>query len=162
MAKAKLLRIPQIGIVTADVDKMIKNYEEKLGIGPFHIVVDGDKGIGAQATNCKVHGKYQDYKVKVAVCDLEGLQIELVQPLDDLSIYAEHLKQHGEGVIQHIAIRVEDNAEFRKVMKEENVESTLKGDIDPKEGMSFEYFDTGALFGTAIELHDPEPVPDEE
>ena len=51
-----------------------------------------------------------------------------------------------------------DNAAFRTLMKEENVESILKGDVNPAEGESFEYFDCGELMGTIVELHDPEPV----
>lgn len=154
--------ITQIGIVTSDLEKMVKNYEKKLGIGPFQIVADGEKGIGAEATNVKVHGKPQDYKVRVACCKLGAVEIEIVQPLDEYSTYAEHLRKHGEGVINHIAIATEDkNAAFRKVMKANQVESILKGDFDPKEGESFEYFETGEMLGTQIELHDPEPVPDE-
>lgn len=157
-----ITQITQIGIVTADLEKMIKNYEEVLGIGPFEIVVDGEKGIGAEASNLKVHGKRQDFKVRVAVYKMGAVEIELVQPLDEYSIYAEHLRKHGEGVINHIAIKCPNHSKFRKIMKQENVESILKGDVDPKEGNSFEYFDTSKLMGTIVELHDPEPVPDEE
>ncbi len=154
----QITQITQIGIVTADLMKMKKNYEEVLGVGPFEIIVDGEKGIGAEAKNLKVHGKRQDFKVRVAVCQMGAVQIELIQPLDEYSIYAEHLKNHGEGVINHIAIKTADNAKFREVMKQENVESILKGDVDPNEGASFEYFDTSKLMGTIVELHDPEPV----
>lgn len=157
-AEKQITKITQIGLVTADLDKMAKNYEEKFGIGPFEVIVDGAKGIGAEADNLMVHGKRQDYKVRVAVCQLEGLEIEIIQPLDEYSIYAEHLKKHGEGVINHIAIVTPDNAGFRALMKEEGVESILKGDVDPAEGESFEYYDTSELIGTIVELHDPEPV----
>ena len=96
--------------------------------------------------------------MRVAVCQFGAIQIEIVQPLDEYSIYAEHLRKHGEGVINHIAIKCEDNAIFREVMIEQNVESILKGDVNPKEGASFEYYDTSKLMGTIVELHDPEPV----
>ncbi|MCC8149972.1 MAG: VOC family protein [Lachnospiraceae bacterium] len=154
----KVTQITQIGIVTADARKMIQNYEEKLGIGPFQIVVDGEHGIGAEAKELWVHGKPQKFKVLVAVCQLEALEIEIIQPLDEYSIYAEHLRKHGEGVINHVAIATPDNAEFRKVMRAENMESILKGNVDPAEGKSFEYYDTSEMIGTIVELHDPEPV----
>lgn len=155
----KFNQITQIGIVTSDLEKMIKNYEEKMGIGPFKVIVDGNKGIGAEAKQLWVHGKETKFKVMVAVCQLGAVEIEIIQPLDDLSIYAEHLKKHGEGVINHIAIRSDDeNVVFRKVMKAENVESMMKGNVDPNEGMSFEYFDTTQMLGTIIELHDSKPV----
>ena len=160
MAEKQITQITQIGIVTANLEKMKKNYEEKFGIGPFEIVVDGAHGIGAKANNLKVHGKLQDFEVLVACCQLGALEIELIQPLDDKSIYAEHLRKHGEGVINHIAVMTPDNAKFRRLMKQENVESILKGDVDPAEGESFEYFDCGEMIGTIVELHDPKPVED--
>lgn len=156
--KQHITQILQIGIVTADLEKMKKNYEDVLGIGPFEIVVDGRRGIGAEAKNLMVHGKRQDFKVIVACCQMGAVQIELIQPLDEFSIYAEHLRKHGEGVINHIAIKTSDNTEFRQIMKEKGVESILKGDVDPKEGQSFEYFDTSELIGTIVEMYDPEPV----
>lgn len=159
-AKQEITQITQIGIVTADLKKMIKNYEEVLGIGPFEIIVDGDNEIGAEAKNLKVHGKPQNFKVLVAACQLGAVQIELIQPLDEYSIYAEHLRKHGEGVINHIAIVSPNNASFREVMKMHNIESILKGDVDPDQGESFEYFDTSELIGTIVEMHDPEPVND--
>lgn len=161
MKEKQITRITQIGIVTGDLKKMAQTYEEVFGIGPFEVIVDGAHGIGAKAENLTVHGKPQDFEVLVAVCQLEGLEIELIQPLDDKSIYAEHLKKHGEGVINHLAIRTPDNQKFRKLMKEQQVESMMKGDVDPAEGNSFEYFDAGELIGTILELHDPAPVKDE-
>ena len=50
------------------------------------------KGIGAPATNTKVNGKRVDFDVKVAICMLDGFELEIIQPMDDKSIYAEHLK----------------------------------------------------------------------
>lgn len=157
--KQAFTQVTQIGIVTADIDRMIESYEKKLGIGPFQVVVDGEKGIGAEAKNLMVYGKPQEFKVKVACCQLGAVEIELIQPLDGFSIYAEHLRKHGEGVINHIAIATDDgNEQFRKVMREEHMPSILKGDVDPNEGQSFEYFDCTELMGTIVELHDDEPV----
>lgn len=153
--KKVFTKITQICMVTSDIQKMIKNYEEKLGIGPFQIVVDGERGIGDPAENLTVYGKRQDFKVIVASCQLGEVEIELVQPLDDLSIYSDHLKKHGEGVINHISFVTEDeNKSFRKVMMEEGVVSIMTGDTDLEKGQSFEYFDSGEFMGTIVELHD--------
>ena len=83
----QISKITQIGMVTADLDKMVKYYEEMLGVGPWTVVADTKKGIGAPATNTKVNGKRVDFDVKVAICMLDGFELEIIQPMDDKSIY---------------------------------------------------------------------------
>ena len=158
---AKMTKITQIGMTTANLEKKIANFA-KVGVGPFEIVVDTLNGLGAPATNTRYFGVPTVNDVRVAICILDGLEIELIQPMDENGTYAEHLRTHGEGYIHHLAILTDDNAGFRKIMKAEGVRSEWKGDVDPELGMSFEYFDTRDLLGFCIELHDPEPVPDEE
>ena len=158
---AKMTKVTQIGMTTANLEKKIANYE-KVGVGPWEIVVDTQKGLGAPASNTKFRGVPTDIDVRVAICVLDGLEIELIQPMDDKGTYAEHLRTHGEGYIHHLAIATDDNMGFRKIMKAEGCPSEWKGDVDPKLGMSFEYFDTRDLLGYIIEMHDPEPVQDEE
>ena len=82
----QISKITQIGMVTADLDKMVKYYEEMLGVGPWTVVADTKKGIGAPATNTKVNGKRVDFDVKVAICMLDGFELEIIQPMDDKSI----------------------------------------------------------------------------
>ena len=92
---------------------------------------------GAPASNTKYFGVPTDRDVRVAICVLDGLEIELIQPMDEKRIYAEHLRTHGEGYIHHLTITTDDNAGLRKIMKEEGIRSEWKGDVDPKLGMSF-------------------------
>lgn len=154
---AKINKIIQVGIATYDLEEKIKNFE-KVGIGPFQIVVDTQKGLGAPASNTKYFGEPTEIDVRVAVCNLDGLEIELIQPMDEKGSYAKHLREIGEGCIHHLGIQADDNAGFRQIMKDEGVRSEWKGDVDPKLGVSFEYFDTRKLLGFCIEMFDPEPV----
>jgi len=154
---AELTKIIQIGIVTSDLEKRIANFA-KVGIGPFNLAVDTTKGLGAPASNTKYFGVPTDIDVRVAVCVLDGLEIELIQPLDEKGTYAEHIRKHGDGCIHHLGIKTDDNAGFRKIMKVEGIRSEWKGDVDPALGMSFEYFDTREMLGFCIEMFDPEPV----
>ena len=158
---AKITKVTQIGMTTANLEEKIANLA-KVGIAPFEIVVDTQKGLGAPASNTKYFGVPTDIDVRVAICMLDGLEIELIQPMDDKGTYAEHLRTHGEGYIHHLAIKTDDNMGFRQIMKAEGIRSEWKGDVDPELGMSFEYFDTRDFLGFCIEMHDPEPVPDED
>ena len=73
-----------------------------------------------------------------------NVQLELIQPLDEYSDYARHLKEHGEGHIHHISI-LTDNQAFRETMAERGIASVMKGHVAGVE--TFEYFDTGRELG---------------
>jgi hypothetical protein len=146
----QLNNITQIGIVTGDLYQMIRRYEEHYGVGPWEIF-DGNIGFKDEAENLTVYGKRQDFKVSLALCTVGNVQIEIIQPLDEYSDYARHLKKHGEGVIHHISV-ITDNDAFREKMKERKIGSVMRGDVIGVE--TFEYFDTGEDLGVKIEIHD--------
>ena len=149
---AKIENITQIGIVTGDLYKMVRHYEEHYGVGPWEIR-DGTEGFEKEAEELTVYGKRQDFKVSLALCMAGNVQLELIQPLDEFSDYAYHLKRHGEGVIHHISI-ITDNAAFRETMRERGVASIMRGHVVGEE--TFEYFDTGEELGVKVEIHDLE------
>lgn len=155
---AKITKILQIGMVAKNLEERIAKYE-KVGIGPWKVNVDSQKRLGAPASNTRFRGELIDLDVRVAHCMLDGLELELIQPMDDKGPYAEHLRLHGEGYIHHLCIAADDNKELRKVMKAENCPSEWKGDVDPDLGPSFEYFDTRDFLGFFIEILDRTPVP---
>lgn len=149
---SEIRNITQIGIVTSDVYAMADRYEKLYGVGPWEIR-DGKKGFKDEAEDLMVYGKRQDFKVSLALCMVGNVQLELIQPLDEYSDYANHLKQHGEGVIHHISI-ITDNDDFRKTMEVRGIPSIMKGHVVGVE--TFEYFDTGKELGYKVELHDLE------
>lgn len=146
----KINNITQIGIVTSDLYKMVKCYEENYGVGPWEIF-DGNIGFKDEAENLTVYGKRQDFKVSLALCTVGNVEIEIIQPLDDYSDYAMHLKKHGEGMIHHISV-ITDNDAFRNKMEDRKIRSVMRGDVIGVE--TFEYFDTGEELGVKIEIHD--------
>lgn len=148
----KITNITQIGIVTSDVYAMVDRYQNVYGIGPWEIR-DGKKGFKDEAEDLTVYGKRQDFKVSLALCMAGNVQLELIQPLDEYSDYAKHLKEHGEGVIHHISI-ITDNDAFRETMKERGIASVMRGHVVGVE--TFEYFDTGRDMGVKVEIHDLE------
>ena len=113
---AEIKNITQIGIVTGDLYAMVDRYQKLYGIGPWEIR-DGKKGFKDEAEDLMVYGKRQDFKVSLALCMAGNVQLELIQPLDEYSDYARHLKEHGEGHIHHISI-LTDNQAFRETMAE--------------------------------------------
>jgi hypothetical protein len=96
-------KIVQVAFIVKSVDSAVKTYADIYGIGPWpiwefnsHIVND-----------MKMNGRRKDYRMKVAIIDIGDTQIELIEPLDDITIYSEYLKEHGEG-FHHLGWKVED------------------------------------------------------
>ena len=149
---AEIKNITQIGIVSGDLYAMVDRYQKLYGIGPWEIR-DGKKGFKDEAEDLMVYGKRQDFKVSLALCMAGNVQLELIQPLDEYSDYARHLKEHGEGHIHHISI-LTDNQAFRETMAARGIASVMKGHVAGVE--TFEYFDTGRELGVKVEIHDLE------
>src|SRR5665647_3983176 len=95
--------IDHIGIVVRDVEKIAANYADKFGIGPWTFYECGSDNI----MDMKVKEKKCQYSFKIALVYLGETGIELIQPLDDRSIYSEFLEKHGEN-LHHIGYIVED------------------------------------------------------
>lgn len=104
-------KIEQISIMVEDIDEVVRVFTDEYGIGPWLVVNFGkkenDDAFNKNAVDIKdtcLHGKYVgEYAAKIAVCDIEGFQIELLQPLDDRSLFSEFVRERGIGG-QHISI----------------------------------------------------------
>jgi methylmalonyl-CoA/ethylmalonyl-CoA epimerase len=88
----------QISIVVRDLDASLRTYVEDYGIGPWEIYAFGPDNVAPIAGAPPVDASW-----RIAVTMVGSVQWELVQPLDDRSIYAAFLAQKGEGV-HHVAV----------------------------------------------------------
>jgi methylmalonyl-CoA/ethylmalonyl-CoA epimerase len=127
-------KILQIGFVVRDLEKSVRNYWEVSGIGPWAFYTMDPSNM----LNTKVHGKDVKFSMKVALADLAGLQIELIQPLEGQNIYTEFLDEHGEG-IHHIACAVDDFDETIITLKKKGVNVIQEGITTA--GLGFAYLD---------------------
>ncbi len=93
----------QIGIVVRDIDAAIRRYEDDYGIGPWgvHQFKPGD------VKERREHGQPAEPSTRIATAMVGRVQWELIQPLDDRSIYARFLAERDEGV-HHIAVAAAD------------------------------------------------------
>ncbi len=89
----------QIGIVVRDLDAAVRRYVDDYGIGPWgvHLFKPGD------VKAWREHGQPIEPSTRIAAAMVGRVQWELIQPLDDKSIYAQFLAEKGEGV-HHIAV----------------------------------------------------------
>jgi hypothetical protein len=110
MAEKDFTQIVQIGIIVNNAKAAAENFRTLLGVGNWHYnSVDTKSGIGK---NFRAHNRSIEAKANIARTNLGMVEIELIEPLDDSSVYAEHLRDHGPG-LHHIMFETADYAQSR-------------------------------------------------
>lgn len=90
----------QIGIVVRDLAATVRRYEEEYGIGPWEFA----EASPSIAKDVVQEGEPLDRPTwRVATAMVGRIQWELIEPLDDKSLYARFLAEKGEGV-HHLAV----------------------------------------------------------
>ena len=92
----------QIGLVVRDLAASVRRYEA-FGIGPWKVQ---EFHIGA-AERFHQYGRPAEGAWRLATTRVGSVEWELIQPLDDESVYARFLAAHGEGV-HHIQVATPD------------------------------------------------------
>ena len=102
----------QIAIVVRDLERTMRTWWELLRIGPWNAYTLSPDIL----RDMHYRGAPARFGLRHAFAFRGELQIELVQPLEGPSIFADHLAEHGEG-LHHLGIYVPDHAhavsEFR-------------------------------------------------
>lgn len=152
-------KILQICVIVPNVKEYAKRYNDIFGIGPWKFYTFDDD----TTTNMEVNRKPVKYAMKLGLCDFFDVQLELIEPLDDLSIYSDFLKEHGPG-LHHIACGTTENYH-------DTIEKLGKMDIPFVQsgtdagGMDFGYVDIMRDLGLIVEMYNPPPnfvMPDPE
>lgn len=88
----------QISIVVHDLEETMRTYVDEYGIGPWEIYEFDPSDIAPLEGEERPGSAW-----RIAVTMVGSVQWELVQPLDDRSIYARFLAEKGEG-LHHVAV----------------------------------------------------------
>ena len=142
--------IVQIGIVVADAEAAARKYRELLGIASWSInQVDTERGVG---TGFRVLGKDSPTKAKIAWATVNGVEIELIEPRDDTSVYAEFLRSRGPGV-HHIMLGTEDFEGASAHLEDGGLALIAEGELQQSR---FQLFDGSAELGVVVEIAEGE------
>ena len=146
----------QIGIVVSDVNKAIECYRDLLQVKKWNInQVDTAIGKGG---NFHKNGKPIQTKAKIAWADFGKVELELIEPQDQYSIYSDFLKEHGPG-IHHVMLGTSNYATCLDHMDRQNIAAIGSGEL---QGTRFRMFDTQQLLGFICEIAEGDPlVPDQ-
>jgi catechol 2,3-dioxygenase-like lactoylglutathione lyase family enzyme len=146
--KFPLPGIAQIAIIVPNIDKAVKTYWERFGIGPWHHYTYGKPLVKRMTRN----GEPSEYKMKVALSYIGNMRIELIEPLEGDTVYKEFVEKHGYGV-HHLGVLTDDMQTSIKQAKECGIEMTQDGaGFGPDNDGHYAYLDTEELLGTTIEL----------
>lgn len=147
------VRLPapsHMGIVVKDLDEAIRYYDTLFGWGPFQV----------RATDLKrfpgfiFRGQPATGRFKVAIAQSGPMVIELFQPLEGESPYAEFARAKGEG-LHHLGFRVDDFDGAVAALSEEGMAPVFHG--KSPQG-SFAYSDTDRIGGVVFELLNFSPI----
>jgi hypothetical protein len=137
-------KLIQIAIVVRDIDKAMKNYYEKLGVGPWDVYTFAPPVLRENYYK----GKPSDSSWLLALAWMGDRQLELMQPLKGDGVISNFLKKKGEG-IHHIKEWVDDCAKAIEEYKKKGIEVVQCGKYDDDE---FYYLDTEPSLGIIYEI----------
>lgn len=117
--KPLLQALLQVGFVVRDLDQALEVFTGQLGAGPFLNVkfgsVDGDSAFNDGALSIedfRLDGRYLgSYGIRMGAMHFGGIQLELIQPMENMSLFRQYLDQHGPGA-QHLAMERTESFEM--------------------------------------------------
>jgi methylmalonyl-CoA/ethylmalonyl-CoA epimerase len=146
----------QIGIVVRDLDATVRRYVEDYGIGPWH---RHDELTADNAKDLRIHGKpAAPWRVAAASAMVGQVMWELIEPLDDESIFARFLAEKGEGV-HHIAVATPRFDDAVAAQAERGNTLVLSGTFS---GIDVAYLPTDRELGVILEIFSGMPGAEQE
>jgi len=144
MEGAKFFKqIDQIGILTSNIERTVKFYEEILGISPFFIIDRKDQ-------EAIYKGEKIQFSTKTATARFGPIQIEINEIYKGETPHTDWIRRRGEG-FHHFGCYVDDiESELKKVEKI-GIKSIFTGEVTGL-GLKFAYLDTESMFGYIYEL----------
>lgn len=112
----------QVAVVVKNLDESVKKYADEYGIGPWAIYDFNPETV----KDMIIRDKKEGYAMRIALCNIGNVQWELIEPEDEKSIYAEFLREHGEG-LHHVAFAVEDYDEAMKFFRSKGLKILQSG-----------------------------------
>ena len=95
----------QVAIVVPDLYAAMRTYVEDYGIGPWKIFLFNPETAGGMT----VDEQPVEYAMRVGLANVGSVEWELIEPLDDRSIYAQFLAANGgKAGLHHVAVKVSD------------------------------------------------------
>lgn len=142
----------QVGYVVKDIEQTKKKYAEFFGVEvpPAIPATEGEKKFDVTQTEY-LGKKCPKIDAKLAFFHVGGvMDIELIEPNEEPSIWSEYLKESGEG-LQHIAFVVDDIDECIANCEAFGMKLIQRGNFSAGDGR-YAYMDASDSLKTCVEL----------
>ena len=127
-AKIKIDGISQVAIAVNNLEEVAENFWKIMGIGPWMIF----NWEAPLVYDRKYKGAFSQASEKIAITQVGDCWLELVQPVEGASIYADHIKEHGESY-HHLQFLTEDVDGASQILIDNGFESIQSGRFGPVE-----------------------------
>ena len=139
--------IRQMGYVVPDLEAAMAQWHQKLGIGPWFY---NPKVI---VKNYQYRGQFYEQTMSIALANSGAVQVELIQPREDVpSMHLDFLRAGHVG-LQHMAYWTRTFDQDVKRLQALGFNLAMSGVVGADPG-GFAYFDTEFHPGTVMELSD--------
>jgi len=140
--------VAQVAIIVEDLEQAVENYYRLFGIGPWHFYTYGKPLVQRMS----YHGQESEYRMRIALSYLGPLRIELIEPLEGDTVYADFVREHGYGV-HHLGLLVEDMGAAVAQAEEAGLNMIQDGSGFGLDGDGhYAYLDTEEAIGVTLEL----------
>ncbi|MDX2005440.1 MAG: VOC family protein [Meiothermus sp.] len=137
----------QLCVIVDDLERYAENYRQILG---FEVPTEVQTTHDYRHTQALYHGRPMDARARIVSWMLGGVAFELLQPLDEGSIWMDFLKSHGPG-IHHAALHVPRTSPAAAFFADQGYRVTQQGLFTGRTGM-YAYLDTDQDLGLTWEL----------
>ena len=138
-----------------DIEKSMRELTELFGIGPFRVVDCPPPGRENQQFR---DGRPVRFRTRQAFVDLGSVELELIQPIEGPTVWADFLAERGPG-IHHVRFNLENLEEVLGALAGKGVRPTQEG-AGIREGTRWVNLDTEDRVGFVIEVMKPLPGTD--
>lgn len=143
--------LTQVGIIVKDIEKTSAAYAKAFGIErPKWFWTDGP-----EKARTEYRGEPSKARAKLAFIRCGSLDIELIEPDENPSVWRDFLEEHGEGV-QHVAINVQGMKDHISRAAAAGMPLMQKGEY---EGGRYAYLDASADLKVVVELLENDAAP---
>jgi catechol 2,3-dioxygenase-like lactoylglutathione lyase family enzyme len=138
----------QVAILVPDLDTAVEAYYKHYGIAPWHFYTYEQPLVKKMS----YHGQPANYRMRIALSYFGPMRIELIQPLEGESVYADFIREHGYG-IHHFGLIVDDMQQALQEAKDCGIEMTMDGSGYGLDGDGhYAYLDTEKEIYATLEL----------
>jgi methylmalonyl-CoA/ethylmalonyl-CoA epimerase len=93
----------QVGIISRNLKETIKKYSDLYHIYPWNVWEYGPSIV----EDMEIYSKRKNHKMRIATCKSRNIDFEIIEPLDNISIYSAFLDRYGEG-LHHLNFEIFD------------------------------------------------------